>query len=325
MSLPAEPVRSFRFSSADHPAPKRLEMVREVLGREIMRFEIEPHRDHPLQVDVVVRRLPGISLAINRFSPAFNRHTSEMIDDDDPVLSIVAEGSCTWQQEGRSAMLLAGQGLLTTRGAPGTLERHAVSRVINLRMARKTLQAQVANLDDALVRPAAINGAVLRLIADYTRLLEERHSLAEPEMRSAVALHLQDLVLLALDARPDAAEVARSRGLRAARLSAIKADIAAHLDRRDLGLDFLTQRHGLSARSIRALFQAENTTFTDFVLERRLHRAHRRLRDPRHVGQAVSEIAFACGFGDLSYFNRAFRRRFGETPSDVRARSVRED
>ncbi|TKW77935.1 MAG: helix-turn-helix domain-containing protein, partial [Bradyrhizobium icense] len=26
----------------------------------------------------------------------------------------------------------------------------------------------------------------------------------------------------------------------------------------------------------------------------------------------------ACGFNDISYFNRAFRRQFGTTPTDVR-------
>ena len=25
----------------------------------------------------------------------------------------------------------------------------------------------------------------------------------------------------------------------------------------------------------------------------------------------IIEIAYACGFGDISYFNRCFRRRFG--------------
>jgi hypothetical protein len=31
----------------------------------------------------------------------------------------------------------------------------------------------------------------------------------------------------------------------------------------------------------------------------------------------------ACGFGDLSTFNRAFRRRFGATPSDKRIEGLR--
>jgi len=34
-------------------------------------------------------------------------------------------------------------------------------------------------------------------------------------------------------------------------------------------------------------------------------------------------VAFDAGFGDLSYFNRVFRRRFGATPSDVRAAARR--
>jgi hypothetical protein len=37
---------------------------------------------------------------------------------------------------------------------------------------------------------------------------------------------------------------------------------------------------------------------------------------------AIIDIAFAVGFGDVSHFNRMFRRRFGETPSGVRAAST---
>jgi AraC-like DNA-binding protein len=32
----------------------------------------------------------------------------------------------------------------------------------------------------------------------------------------------------------------------------------------------------------------------------------------------IIDIALACGFADISYFNRAFRARYGVTPSDVR-------
>ena len=32
----------------------------------------------------------------------------------------------------------------------------------------------------------------------------------------------------------------------------------------------------------------------------------------------ISEIAYEVGFNDLSYFNRAFRRRFGHSPGEAR-------
>jgi AraC-like DNA-binding protein len=54
------------------------------------------------------------------------------------------------------------------------------------------------------------------------------------------------------------------------------------------------------------------------VLEHRLLRAYRSLNDPNLTDRSISALAFEAGFGDLSYFNRTFRRRFGMTPSDVR-------
>jgi AraC-like DNA-binding protein len=42
------------------------------------------------------------------------------------------------------------------------------------------------------------------------------------------------------------------------------------------------------------------------------------LRDPRFDSRTISSVAFEVGFGDLSYFNRTFRSRYGMTPSDVR-------
>ena len=67
------------------------------------------------------------------------------------------------------------------------------------------------------------------------------------------------------------------------------------------------------------LFEPEGVTFSEFVLAQRLDRAYAMRLDSRHAGRRVSDIAFTVCFGDLSYFNRCFRRRFNETPSAVRA------
>jgi AraC-like DNA-binding protein len=80
----------------------------------------------------------------------------------------------------------------------------------------------------------------------------------------------------------------------------------------------------VTPRYVRKLFESEGTSFSEFVLGQRLARVRSMLEDPRHLGRTISAIAFECGFSDLSYFNRTFRRRYGSTPSDVReqARTV---
>jgi AraC-like DNA-binding protein len=46
------------------------------------------------------------------------------------------------------------------------------------------------------------------------------------------------------------------------------------------------------------------------VLGQRLSRGHRMLGDPRFPDRNISSVAFDVGFGDLSYFNRTFRRNY---------------
>jgi AraC-like DNA-binding protein len=42
------------------------------------------------------------------------------------------------------------------------------------------------------------------------------------------------------------------------------------------------------------------------------------LIDRRYAHLNIAQIADESGFGDVSYFNRAFRRQFGAKPSDFR-------
>jgi AraC-like DNA-binding protein len=79
------------------------------------------------------------------------------------------------------------------------------------------------------------------------------------------------------------------------------------------------EANGLSARQAQRLFAQSGVTFTEFVLEHRLSLARRLLIAPRDRHRKISDISLAVGFSDLSYFNRAFRRRFGITPSEIRA------
>ena len=99
----------------------------------------------------------------------------------------------------------------------------------------------------------------------------------------------------------------------------IKEDIANCLDQPELSVATIAARHRIKPRWVQRLFEGEDTTFTEYVLAQRLVRAYRPLTDPRRASQKISTIALDAGFGDLSYFNRAFRRHYGVAPSELRA------
>jgi AraC-like DNA-binding protein len=123
---------------------------------------------------------------------------------------------------------------------------------------------------------------------------------------------------MTLGATLDGAEIASKRGLRAARLRAIITDILENLTKPQLTVTAVALRQGITPRYVHLVLEGQGTTFSEFVLNARLVHALRMLTNPRLAGMTITNIAFASGFGDLSYFDRTFRRRFGGTPSDVR-------
>lgn len=61
--------------------------------------------------------------------------------------------------------------------------------------------------------------------------------------------------------------------------------------------------------------QAVGVSFTDYVREARIRRAKEQLADSRRL---IADVAFACGFGSLSQFNRTFLKAVGCTPRAYR-------
>jgi len=116
---------------------------------------------------------------------------------------------------------------------------------------------------------------------------------------------------------------AEGRGIAAARLRAIMIDIRTHLDDGDLSVAKVAQRQRMTPRYVHKLFEKEGFTFSSFVRDQRLASAHRMLSDPRLADRSIGSVAFDVGFGDLSYFNRTFRRRYGATPGEIRQSALK--
>lgn len=315
-----------RFSTAQLRERDRMAIWRDLCARKVMRLEMEGVPGAAFHADIAVRSLPGLTTVTGNFSAIRLRRTRELLADsnDDPVLVVSRSGLAVTSQLGRELTLGGGDAvLMTSQEVARFTYQPAGAQHIVLRMRRADVAELVTGVEDLAMRLIPRDNEALRLLTSYVGVLNEKHALATPELRRLVVAHVQDLVALTLGATRDASAVAEGRGIRAARLRAIKSDIIERLDHIDLTVTAVAARHRVTSRQVQRLFETEGTTFTAFVLDQRLKRAHRLLSDPRFVDRAVSAIAYKVGFGDLSYFNRTFRRRYGATPSDVREAAAR--
>lgn len=188
-------------------------------------------------------------------------------------------------------------------------------RFTNVHLPVDSLRAMVADVDD-LVGCELEPGGALSLVMDYSDLLL-RHPTAADEAGMAIASHLLDLAAIGLGARSDIAAAARRRGLRAVRLKAVLSTLEARFHEPDFSAQKLAAAAGLSERYVNELLFESGASFTTRMIELRLRKAADLLA---HREGRISDIAFACGFNDLSYFNRCFRRRFGLTPTAARGK-----
>lgn len=79
----------------------------------------------------------------------------------------------------------------------------------------------------------------------------------------------------------------------------------------------ITARFNISRSHLYRLFEAEGGVQAH-IRERRLKRAMRMLAQTPRAGGTVSDIAYLCGFRSEAHFSKAFRARFGMTPSQAR-------
>ncbi len=307
--------------STDHlPEQDRIPFWREHYGRVMLRADLEPARDMVFEACITSLALPGLQLMKASSSPVKISRSGEYLADgnDDIVLAINRAGSLTVASGGREQSLREHEAILLAGSEAASFHRTSMGRSFTLRVPRPMVESAVVSADDALMRPVSGDRGALRLLTNYTHWLLNAGPSMDSSLLNLSVRHVQDLLALAIGPRADFAETARARGLRAARLKLAKSYVVAHSHRRDISIATVASSLSVTPRYVQRLFEADGTTFSDFLVGQRLARAHRLLCDPASSHSAISTIAYDAGFGDLSYFNRRFRRLYGLTPRDVR-------
>lgn len=108
---------------------------------------------------------------------------------------------------------------------------------------------------------------------------------------------------------------ARLTGARALTYRRLRRALAMELHDPDLTPASFARRHGLSVRTLHALFAASGSSFGDTLMHFRLAKARRMLEDPSFDAMSIAEIGFLAGFANASHFGRRFRQEFHHSPA----------
>jgi AraC-like DNA-binding protein len=154
------------------------------------------------------------------------------------------------------------------------------------------------------------------LLANFMAMLPRYAPHLRQSQADGMATTLFGLIGVALGATSGHRETGRPAAALAT-LQRAQAIIRASLLEPDLSPDFVARRAGISRSALYRLFEPIGGVAL-YIRDRRLDHACRLIGD-RTETRLIATIADMMGFGSEAHFSRAFRQRFGHSPSEVRS------
>lgn len=323
--MPKAPIalQRLRLSSRDYTGPDKADAVRELFGRTLMRVDLWACEGAvPLDFTVAVIPLGSETVYTHgTHTPAHLwRSPALMRDGADDLFLTTTQAGCIMRTERGDETVPAGSYVLHSQARAHQFIHARGGRAATLKLPYAALAQQVPKLEEAPLRllpPAMLEPALAMGYAQLLASMPDEPALPAPLLRSAQSHLLELMARMLAPARPGAQPPERD-AVDLPRLALIRRDILARITQHELNLTQVARRHHVTPRQVQRLFAREGTCFSDFVRDARLDRVRAALADPLQQHRLVLQIVQDNGFDDLSAFSRAFKRRFGMTPTEVR-------
>lgn len=296
----------------------RLDDWRDLLRSHFVALDVvDPDFDGPFDSRVRSTLLGTVSVAEVSAPPQSAVRTRRLSRDGDAYLQIglLTSGRAVVEQDGREAELVPGRFVLYETDRPFAWHLQDRWKLLVLTWPRHLVDISPDRSRSVTARPLGTD----RLGALVGRMLAETAQCPPQHVDGRrLAAELAAFVTTMLGASDDdwphtraAADLRRK----------VARYIAEHIEDPALDVESIARAHYISVRGLHRCFAGAELTVGALIRKLRLAHARRRLADPRDRHLSVTDIAVACGFGDLPTFSHAFKQEYGETPTSYRRRS----
>lgn len=300
-------------------ATNRFDMWRDEFALRVAHVDVNTPDKNAFSADIHVLPLPNLTISKTTVAPcSLTRTPSLLRDGDDGLVFILClEGEADIRFGEDHVHLKPGNGTLVANHRIGGFFSTAKATTCSIRIDRDLASQFAPSLDDVLVRETRQGDPSLNILRAYLTPLLDAGGLSA-SMTTLADNQIRELLAHIVNPAGDLARSGAYGGIKAARLQAVLQDIALRIADPGLSAAAVGHRLGFSERYVQLLLEGAGFSFSGYVRELRLDRARQMLRDPLLAGKRVIDICELAGFSDLSYFNRTFRARFGQTPKDAR-------
>jgi AraC-like DNA-binding protein len=319
-------VATTRYASDDLPERDRVSVWRDYLSYSLIELELKPDALSNFRSILATRPFFDMQLLKMTITATDLIRQSGMVDGADYfLLHINYSGDVHVSSSGDQILLNEGDAVLLDSTRSFTISRRGTGSSYFLRIPRARLSALNMPLDSGVMNKIAnVSGGTLNLFTSYLDSLLHQGAFTSSLAHRLAYKHVTELLVVLLDANgfiypiDNTDEIFTSnRGMPTMRFSAAKAYITARAHQA-ISIDTVSTYLGVTRRYLQRLFEMNNLTFTDFITDIRLTRAHAMLCDPQRNRIRIRDLSVQCGFKDVSHFNRLFRERFGCTPMALR-------
>ncbi|MGH6734569.1 MAG: helix-turn-helix domain-containing protein [Methyloceanibacter sp.] len=314
----------FRFSSNVVEPRERIELWDDFLAQTLAPFRTEPAGESPFHVEIgmqMVGDLPIVNVDGRGYRGARGKSEIARSREHFYVATVHVGGAASLAGPDKETSLARGDVFVLDTMHELEFGLEAPYRHLLVKVPKEWLEARVARPDLLCGSVLTRDNALAQLFASYLAagfLTADRLSASAATM---FAQHLIDLLAEAF-AGPEPDRPAPSKAWRAAMLTHACRLMALKFGDPDLNPQRIAEQLGISTRMLHRIFAEHGETVMQHLLTERLDRAAKLLGSPHVRHRGITEIAFACGFNDLTHFGRVFAERMGMPPSQWRKQAL---
>ena len=314
-----------QWNTEDYGAAEQFGFWREVLCEAFIALNSTREFAGGFRAHVVANRVDDMNvcrLLTDEHNILRTRHEISRMPRDCFFVNMQIDGDVQVQHIGKETHIRPNQFYVVDAAEPYELAYRREGgnvRTFSFRIPKALLAPLLSKTDQAMGVRVSHDTAMGALAVDFLKTLAVQSNTIPAVARPTMARMAADLIALSLSPNQDhSAAFALSK--RKALLNSVLAYIDQNCAKAELNINLVCRRFGISPRSLHRLFEAEGFTFSREMTMRRLSKCAEAMC--AHPEASIANIAFAGGFGDLSSFNRQFRKQFDLSPREYRVKMI---